>query len=416
MDRITQVCIKNARAIEYVELDLSRPLTVLIGENGSGKSTILECLELLRKASDASFMDQLYQQHRGLAGLLRKGAPALELGVIIEDDSGTLPRIAYRFSIEPRGAGAVIASELLLVGPIGEAAEPWVALRRSRDGAELFNQQEARLVPIPNEAMRPDRLVIASFGNLPPHKAIERLLTVLRSIEIQLPFDTVASWAASAYQLPRGMRSSVTLRPAERLDLLGYNLANAWNELKNGASEDWQAALDLVRLGLGDHIDNVQLRADPGGGSVALSLRIKGLHDPVPAADLSDGQLSWLAFVAMAHLNVNRSLLAVDEPELHLHPSLLGRVISLLSTLPGGAPVILSTHSDRVLEMLEEPAEAIRVCALEGSRAVVSRVDATELPRWLDEFGDIGQLRAAGYLPRVLIPLPTAGDHRSEGE
>lgn len=116
----------------------------------------------------------------------------------------------------------------------------------------------------------------------------------------------------------------------------------------------------------------------------------------------------------MAHLNTNRSLLIVDEPELHMHPSLLGRVVALLSTLPGGASVILSTHSDRVLEMLDQPADAVRVCALEGSRAVVSQIDASELPRWLERFGDLGQIRASGYLPRLL--MPTARDEEPLSE
>jgi predicted ATPase len=143
---------------------------------------------------------------------------------------------------------------------------------------------------------------------------------------------------------------------------------------------------------------------DAGGGYVGLALKRADLAEPIPASNLSDGQLAWLAFVALARLNPGRSLLAVDEPEQHLHPSLLGRVVTMLASLPGGAPVVLSTHSDRVLELLDDPADAVRVCSLVGSRADVSRIDAGELPRWLQQFGDLGQLRAAGYLSRVLVP------------
>lgn len=55
MDRITRVRIRNVRAIVSLDLELTQPITVLIGENGSGKSTILECLELLRRAADPNF-------------------------------------------------------------------------------------------------------------------------------------------------------------------------------------------------------------------------------------------------------------------------------------------------------------------------------------------------------------------------
>ena len=113
MDRITRVRIRNVRAIASVDLEVSRPLTVLIGENGSGKSTIVECLELLRKAAEPNFFQLLYTIHRGMPGLLRKGASALELGVVVEDDTGGQPRIDYAFTLAPQGAGAVVQAELL---------------------------------------------------------------------------------------------------------------------------------------------------------------------------------------------------------------------------------------------------------------------------------------------------------------
>jgi predicted ATPase len=142
---------------------------------------------------------------------------------------------------------------------------------------------------------------------------------------------------------------------------------------------------------------------DPGGGLVAVSVKRRDLEQPLQAADLSDGQLAWLAFVAMTRLNAGRSLLAIDEPESHLHPSLLGRVVELLKCVDGGAPVLVSTHSDRVLELVDEPARSIRVCQLdEKGSSSVTGLEEEHLALWLKEFGDVAQLRASGYLPRVL--------------
>jgi predicted ATPase len=416
MDRITRVPIKNVRAIESVDLKLGDPVTVLIGENGSGKSTILECLELLRKAAEPGFMAQFYAQHRGMPGLLRKGASVLELGVVIEDDAGKLPRIEYAFALATRVAGAVVEYERMLVGPMNNAAKPLVALRRTADRGEMFDQKEGKLVPVPPEAMKPDQLVVASFGSLPPQKAIERLLAVLRGIEVHVPFDTLAAWAAQSVQRTPTLRGTGMLVPADRLTLLGHNLASAWSALKNVDDAHWRHTMGLVRLGLGESVDSINTVPDAGGGYVGLALKRADLAEPIPASNLSDGQLAWLAFVALARLNSGRSLLAVDEPELHLHPSLLGRLVSMLANLPGGAPVVLSTHSDRVLELLDNPADAVRVCSLTGSRADVSRINAAELPRWLEQFGDLGQLRAAGYLSRVLVPTPPVSSRDEEGE
>jgi predicted ATPase len=244
----------------------------LIGENGSGKSTILECLELLRKSADSTFLSQFYAQHRGMPGLLRKGAPVLELGVVIEDDAGALPRLEYMFALAPKLAGAQVARERLLVGPIGQAEKALVALRRSADRGEVFDQKEGKLVPLPPETLAPDQLVVSSFGRLPPHSAMERLLTALRGIEVQLPFDTLAAWGAQAVERQPTLRGAGMLTPADRLSLLGRNLASAWSALKNINEAHWQETMAMVRLGLGDGIDSINTVPDAGGGYVSLSL------------------------------------------------------------------------------------------------------------------------------------------------
>jgi len=406
MDRITKIRIRNVRAIEAVTLDLSRPLTVLIGENGSGKSTILECLEILKKSAQSTFFDAFFTIHRGMPGLLRKGATDLSLGVRIESDEPEGDQLDYSFTLRQVGGVLSIASESLV-----NARDGFKILYDHGTGLRVYTGRDWTDVPRSGTG-----LGISTFGLVAPDSRIDRVLAALRGIEVHLPFDSRASWAARTYQRPETLRAANTLFPADRLSLLATNLSNAWAELRSREEAHWSETLSLTKLGLGDRLDSVVITPDPGGGNVYLALRFKDLAAPVLAADLSDGQLSWLAFVAMARLGSGRSLLAVDEPELHLHPALLGRVVSMLANLPGGAPVLLSTHSDRVLEVLDDPADAIRVCALQGSRASLSRIDAAELPKWLDEYGDIGQLRAAGYLPRVLKASPAVGETAQEAE
>jgi predicted ATPase len=412
MDRITRVRIQNVRAIASLELELSKGLTVLIGENGAGKSTILECLELLRRAAEPNFLSQFYEIHRGMPALLRKGATSLTLGVTVEDDAGDLPRLDYDLTLSKQGAGASIAKEKLTTTSNDPVRTPDSILARSSDELvirtgppeeetilDLIGGYEVGFRPIGTA----DRVSLF-LQKHPPNAlqpSIDRLVAVLASIEVHLGFDTHASWAARAYQRPESLRVGTTHRPASRLSLLGSNLANAWSELRNQSSTHWDHSLALVRLGLGERVDGVVTLPDAGGGNIHLALRFKGLDEPIFATDLSDGQLSWLAFVAMTRLNQGRSLLAIDEPELHMHPALLGGVMTLLKEL--NAPVLLATHADQVLELVDDPVDALRVCSLEhDGRVSVSRLDAATMPRWLEEFGDLGRLRASGYLPQVL--------------
>ena len=50
---VRRLVVSNLGCIDRLRLDLDG-LTVLIGENGTGKSTILECFELLRRANQAT--------------------------------------------------------------------------------------------------------------------------------------------------------------------------------------------------------------------------------------------------------------------------------------------------------------------------------------------------------------------------
>src|SRR5262249_29687746 len=155
------------------------------------------------------------------------------------------------------------------------------------------------------------RLALNSFGELAPHWAISTVRDALRSIDVHLPFDATARWAQRSRGISAPLRGSGIIEPADALSRFGYNLANAFSTLKNDFSEaHWQETMDHVRLGLGHDVESINVRADPGGGTIALRVKYSGLDEQLPAFALSDGALSYLCFVAMLRLNTSKSLIA----------------------------------------------------------------------------------------------------------
>ena len=65
VDRITEIRIEGMRCIDSLQLPL-RGLTVLIGENGTGKSTIIEATDLLRRVPGSRAARQAGAGHRGV--------------------------------------------------------------------------------------------------------------------------------------------------------------------------------------------------------------------------------------------------------------------------------------------------------------------------------------------------------------
>ncbi|MBI5487249.1 MAG: ATP-binding protein [Deltaproteobacteria bacterium] len=188
---------------------------------------------------------------------------------------------------------------------------------------------------------------------------------------------------------------------------LGSNLANAYFTLRNDHRE-WEETLAYVRLGLGETVEDVSIEAPPGGGYIALQVKYRGTAEPTPCAALSDGTLAYLAFVALYRLPGAGGLVAFDEPETHLHPALLGRVLDMFESMAHDRPVVLATHSDRLLDGLSDPVKSTLLFELdERRRTRVLRPDASRLEKWLADYRGLGDVRAEGHESEVMRPAGT---------
>lgn len=89
--------------------------------------------------------------------------------------------------------------------------------------------------------------------------------------------------------------------------------------------------------------------------------------------------------------------LVFDEPEQHLHPSALRRLCNLLETASQRTAVIISTHSDRLLDYLSDPAASLRVCTPSREGVDIKPLDRDALEAWRKEYS-LSELRAGHYV------------------
>ena len=403
-DRITRVRVEGLRVLDRVMLDV-RGMNVLIGENGSGKSTLLEALELLRRASSGGhYADAvLGTEHGPVQELVRLGTDRMTLGVRVEGDGAA---IEYAFTAALAGTSCVISEEHLDVYQRPAPAEPLHALLRTPEKTLWFNQEKGRLEPVPT--VPPHALAAPSAAQgLVSQDAAVRLRRALEGIEVHPPFDVRPLWQQQEQQVRRGPRWPARPSATSRVERFGYDLPAAFAVLRNDR-EKWERLIARARAAVGAELTDIVL--DPaGGGQLDIGLRF-GPSQKLPLHCLSEGQVSFLALLAVAELDSGRTLLALDEPDVHFHPELVANLVKILEELSSDCPVVIATHSDRLLDALEDPAASALLCELEPSGAAsLRRPNPAALDRWLDRYRGLGSISAAGYARHVFDEGPPAG-------
>lgn len=334
---IHTLAVENYRSLRKLVLPLS-PLTVVTGANGTGKSSLYRALRLLADASRNGAIaalareggvnstlwagpEQGAKKGRPVQGTVRTRPVELRLGFGGDEygyalDFG-LPRPAETmFGLDPEfkrealWTGPVLRPAMLLADRAGQ-----VVRARGADG---------------------------TWGDQVRIGLTDSMLSELAEPEVLLLRDRMRSWRF--YDQFRTDRDA----PA-RQSRIGTRTPVLDHE---GA--DLPAALQTIReVGASDGLDEAVADAFPGSridvvhhaNRFGLRFHQHGLLRPLDAAELSDGTLRYLLWVAALLTPRPPELLVLNEPETSLHPDLLPPLAHLVTTAATRSQVVVVTHS-----------------------------------------------------------------------
>jgi predicted ATPase len=89
-------------------------------------------------------------------------------------------------------------------------------------------------------------------------------------------------------------------------------------------------------------------------GHFAVRMEQHGLLRPLGAAELSDGTLRYLLWIAALLTPRPPALMVLNEPETSLHPDLLGALARLIARAAAHAQMVVVTHAPRLIAALTE--------------------------------------------------------------
>jgi len=117
----------------------------------------------------------------------------------------------------------------------------------------------------------------------------------------------------------------------------------------------------------------------------------------IPAIRLSDGTLRYLCLLAILCDPTPPGLICIEEPELGLHPDIIPKLADLLVETSKRTQLIVTTHSDMLVNALSETPESIVVCEKHDHQTRMERLSSEKLKPWLEKYR-LGELWMSGEI------------------
>jgi predicted ATPase len=383
---LTTLAVENYRSLRDLVLPLSR-LTVVTGANGSGKSNLYRALRLLADAAGNGAVAALAREG-GLPSTLWAGPETISRAT----REGKSPVQGTRRT-KPVGLRLGFAGDEF--GYALDLGMPIPSVTAFNRDPEFKRECVWRGAVLRRAALLADRdgPVVRARGpngawGREPHRIglTDSVLTAFAdpriSPEVLLMRERIRSWRfydhfrtdadAPARQSRVGTRTPV-------LDHDGADLAAALQTINEvGHADALHAAVDNAfpgsRLGVGAGDD----------GRFELRFRQHGLLRPLSAAELSDGTLRYLLWVAALLSPRPPELLVLNEPETSLHPDLLPALAALIATAATRTQVVVVTHARPLVRALEavDGEIALLELAKEFGATVLAGQNLLDRPAW----------------------------------
>jgi len=395
--KILRLNAKGFRSLKDVSWE-PEDLNVVIGPNATGKSNLLRVLELI-SISARGGLARYVQRSGGMEPLVWDGAAekiafTVKMSPLDRNRDPATDSLTYQAAMKRLGPSSFnIANELLgnfHQVEMGKRSEPFKFLERQYLRGVVFDENEHGLVA-PEESL-PDDETLLSLARAPFSQ--NRYVPLFRS--------DLESW--SVYHdlhvnAEAPIRQPVVAKVERRVDPDGQNLISVLHTLYTEDREFKNEVGMAMKTAFGDDFD--ELVFPPAADQrIQLRVRWKSLKREQSAADLSDGTLRFLFLLAVLGSPSPAPVIAIDEPETGLHPSMLPIIAEYAVEASSRTQVILTTHSPQLLDAFHGTTPSTTVTKWCEGETVLRKLEGEALDYWLREYS-LGSLYRSGELEEI---------------
>ncbi len=394
--KIKRLDIEGFRSLRKVSWEPG-DLNVVIGPNGSGKSNLLQFLELISVSAQGR-LGKYIQSLGGMDALVWDGqATSIRFGLDTEIENEDFSPEHYQLGLSRLGNSSSFKID----------EEYLITYFRHRDvsGNHSFKVLER----MGNEL----NVMFGDFSNVTLNLQNERedessLSTAIGPIigYYQDSIPSFRNFVASivAYKDFRtdknaSIRQATVTRSEKRVESDGQNLISVLHTLYTG-DRDFKADINSAMKAA--FTDDFEELVFPPASDQRIQLRIrwKSLKREQSAADLSDGTLRFLFLLTVLASPDPPPVIAIDEPETGLHPSMLPIIAEFAQDAAMRSQIIFTTHSPQFLDALTEAKPTTTVALWENGETILRTLPKDELEYWLKGYS-LGALFRSGTLEQM---------------
>lgn len=344
--QIESLEIKNYRLFRDTKLTSIPRLCVLVGANGTGKSTLFDVFSFLKDALSMN-VSKAVSKRGGYKELASRGFASEPIEISMQfrmEITGYDRLVTYILKLEPDKTNRPVIAREILRFKRGANGKPYHFLDftygkgYSIVNEEDFSKPDEDLKREEQELDSPDILAIKGLGQFERFKAASAFRLMIEN------------WHISDFHVSEA-RPSQEDGFAEHLSTRGDNLAVVSNYLFEHHPESFERVLRSLRVRVpGVSVVEPKQTED---GRLVLRFQDGSFKDPFIARHVSDGTIKMFAYLILLNDPKPFPLLAVEEPENQLYPELLPELAEEFRTYArSGGQVFISSHSPDFLNAL----------------------------------------------------------------
>jgi len=387
--KLESILLKNFKSFKNAELRNIPRMCVLVGANGTGKSTLFNVFGFLKDALTENVHVALtklggsrgFQEARS-----RNTTGPIEIELKFREKDAS-PLITYSLAIGEKDGLPVIEGESLKYRR-GSHGQPWHFLKFSKGEGEAVTNEPDEVKS--EQELRREHQVLKSADTL----AVKGLAQFKKFPAAMALGDLISNWHISDFHIQRA-RPEQEAGHAEHLSKEGENLSLVTEFLFKHHRNVFDKIISKLKKRV-PGISKVEAKTTEEG-RVLLRFQDGSFEDPFLARHVSDGTIKMFAYLVLLCDPRPHPLLCIEEPENQLYPKLLFELAEeFREYAQRGGQVFISTHSPDFLNACELD-EIFWLVKDQGYTTVRRASDDEQVKKYMKDGDQMGYLWKQGF-------------------